>query len=85
MPRSRRITLVTLAALFGSAVWTLQPLAQVPTPPPPPPPQSTVAPTNDAPNPYETIEGWAKMPEGRVWGSTSAVDIDRDGKSIWVG
>ena len=35
-------------------------------------------------NPYRTIEGWAKMPEGRSWGSTSAVDIDRDGRSIWV-
>jgi len=36
------------------------------------------------PNPYKTIEGWAKMPDGRSWGATSAVDIDRDGKSIWV-
>ena len=35
-------------------------------------------------NPYRTIEGWAKMPEGRSWGSTSAVDVDRDGRSIWV-
>ncbi len=35
-------------------------------------------------NPYRTIEGWAKLPEGRSWGSTSAVDIDRDGRSIWV-
>ncbi len=35
-------------------------------------------------NPYRTIEGWAKMPDGRSWGSTSAVDIDRDGRSIWV-
>jgi DNA-binding beta-propeller fold protein YncE len=43
----------------------------------------TVAATQ--PNPYRTIEGWAKMPEGRKWGSTSAVDIDKDGKSIWVG
>jgi sugar lactone lactonase YvrE len=43
-----------------------------------------VAPTNDAPNPYTTVEGWAKMPAGRTWGSTSAVDIDKDGKSIWV-
>ena len=42
------------------------------------------APTNDAPNPYQTIEGWAKMPDGRTWGSTSAVDIDKDGTSIWV-
>src|SRR5262249_19146976 len=41
-------------------------------------------PTNSAPNPYQTISGWAKLPEGRTWGSTSAVDIDLDGKSIWV-
>lgn len=46
--------------------------------------QQPDSPTNDAPNPYNTIEGWAKMPAGRVWGSTSAVDIDKDGKSIWV-
>jgi DNA-binding beta-propeller fold protein YncE len=46
--------------------------------------QDTVAPTNDAPNPYTTVTGWAKMPAGRTWGSTSAVDIDPDGKSIWV-
>jgi DNA-binding beta-propeller fold protein YncE len=42
------------------------------------------APTNDAPNPYRTIEGWGQLPEGRKWGSTSSVDIDKDGKSIWV-
>ena len=35
------------------------------------------------PNPYRTIEDWAKLPEGRTWGSTSSVDIDRDG-NIWV-
>jgi sugar lactone lactonase YvrE len=40
---------------------------------------------NSQPNPYRTIENWAKLPDGRAWGSTSAVDIDRDGKSIWVG
>lgn len=36
------------------------------------------------PNPYRTVENWFKLPEGRVWGSTSAVDIDRDGTSVWV-
>lgn len=41
-------------------------------------------PTNDLPNPYQTVEGWAKMPEGRTWGSTSAVAIASDGVSIWV-
>jgi hypothetical protein len=43
-----------------------------------------VAPVNDLPNPYTTIEGWAKMPPGRTWGSTSAVAIDNDGTSVWV-
>ena len=41
-------------------------------------------PTNSLPNPYRSIESWAKMPEGRIWGSTSAVDVDRDGTSVWV-
>lgn len=43
---------------------------------------ATMAPTNDLPNPYRTIDGWAKL--GRPWGATSAVEIDRDGHSIWV-
>jgi hypothetical protein len=46
--------------------------------------QTAIRPTNDLPNPYRTIEGWAKMPAGRTWGSTSAVGIDKDGTSIWV-
>ena len=41
-------------------------------------------PANAAPNPYRTVEGWAKMPEGRTWGATSAVDVAHDGRSIWV-
>jgi streptogramin lyase len=43
------------------------------------------APVNDPPNPYKTIENFFKMPEGRTWGSTSAVAIDKDGTSVWVG
>jgi sugar lactone lactonase YvrE len=35
------------------------------------------------PNPYRTVENWAKLPDGRTWGSTSAVDVDRDG-NVWV-
>lgn len=46
---------------------------------------SAQAPVNDRPNPYRTVEGWAKLPDGRTWGSTSAVAIDRDGVSVWVG
>ena len=40
---------------------------------------------NDPPNPYTTHQGHFKLPDGRTWGSTSAVDIDIDGTSIWVG
>jgi sugar lactone lactonase YvrE len=43
-----------------------------------------VAPTNSLPNPYRSIENWAKMPEGRSWGSTAGVWADRDGASVWV-
>ncbi len=40
---------------------------------------------NDLPNPYTTHQGHFTLPDGRTWGSTSAVDIDIDGTSIWVG
>ena len=43
-----------------------------------------IVPTNSAPNPYRAIENWARLPDGRTWGSTNAVDIDRDGVSVWV-
>ncbi len=39
---------------------------------------------NSAPNPYRTVEGWAKLPDGRAWGATSAVYPANDGKNIWV-
>ena len=41
-------------------------------------------PTNSAPNPYRSVENWAKLPDGRSWGSTSGVGIDPDGTSVWV-
>ena len=43
-----------------------------------------VEPTNSQPNPYQTVADYLKLPEGRVWGSTSAVEIDKDGRSIWI-
>src|SRR5215213_10396176 len=41
-------------------------------------------PVYDLPNPYQTVENYFKLPEGRTWGATSAVDIDKDGRSVWV-
>ena len=39
----------------------------------------------DLPNPYERDETWLKMPAGKgKLGATSAITVDRDGKSIWI-
>jgi sugar lactone lactonase YvrE len=39
----------------------------------------------DLPNPYDRDETWLKMPKGKgKLGATSAIDIDKDGKSIWI-
>ena len=39
---------------------------------------------NSYPNPFTTIPDFFKMPAGRKWGSTAGVDIDKDGKTIWI-
>jgi len=46
--------------------------------------QSDGQPTNDLPNPYQTIAPWGKLPDGRKWGALNGVAIDRDGESVWV-
>ena len=39
----------------------------------------------DLPNPYDRDETWLKMPAGKgKLGATSAIDIDVDGKSVWI-
>jgi sugar lactone lactonase YvrE len=66
-----RLTLAgAMLAAIAASGWTAQ--------------AQDVKPTNDAPNPYQTVKDYFKLPEGRTWGSTSAVEIDKDGKSIWV-
>jgi len=44
----------------------------------------TGAPTNNLPDAYQRVGNWAKMPAGRFWGAAAGVDIDPDGKSVWV-
>src|SRR4051794_9084675 len=73
MAHSRRAT-ITLGGAFVAAI--LYTVAGAP--------QGDSKPTNDAPNPYQAAENYFRLPEGRTWGSTSAVEIDKDGKSIWV-
>ena len=46
--------------------------------------QTAPPPVNDRPNPFQTVSDYFKLPAGRTWGSTSAIDVDKDGRSIWV-
>jgi sugar lactone lactonase YvrE len=39
---------------------------------------------NSEPNPYRTVEDWAKLPKGMHFGQVINVYPDIDGKSIWV-
>jgi sugar lactone lactonase YvrE len=44
-----------------------------------------VAPVNGGANPYRVIPDWAQLTlEGRPWGGSNGVAIDRDGKSVWA-
>jgi sugar lactone lactonase YvrE len=49
-----------------------------------PPEHAKVKPINHLPNPYETVRSWGTLPDGRKWGSVSAVHVDVDGKHIWA-
>jgi sugar lactone lactonase YvrE len=43
-----------------------------------------VQPVNNLPNPYETQRDWGRLPNGRTWGSVSALEVDPDGRHLWV-
>jgi DNA-binding beta-propeller fold protein YncE len=44
-----------------------------------------IAPVNSGPNPYRVIRDWAQLTlEGRPWGGSNGVAIDRDGKTVWA-
>jgi sugar lactone lactonase YvrE len=43
-----------------------------------------IQPVNGGANPYRTIRNWGMVPEGRPWGGSNGVAIDRDGKSVWT-
>lgn len=46
--------------------------------------QDGTGPVNDRPNPYRLIDDWAALPDGRTWGASASIQVDRDGRSMWV-
>jgi DNA-binding beta-propeller fold protein YncE len=69
------LTAVVWVAVQGTSVRTQQRGGTVRT--------DSVQPVNSGPNPYRAIRDWARI-EGRPWGGSNGVAIDRDGKSVWA-
>jgi DNA-binding beta-propeller fold protein YncE len=71
------LTILIGIALQGASVQTQQragsPLAD------------KVQPVNSGANPYRVMRDWAQLQlEGRPWGGSNGVAIDRDGRSVWA-
>src|SRR5690242_20525709 len=67
----RRLALIALGLL--AVLPTLAARAQAPT-----------LPGIDFPDPYNSATVFGQLPSPRAWGGTTAVAIDRDGRSVWV-
>jgi DNA-binding beta-propeller fold protein YncE len=46
--------------------------------------QDVASPVNGLPNPFEMVSNWGSLPDGRPWGSTGAINVDSDGRSLWA-
>ena len=60
-----------LAVIGAIAIPGQGPYAQAPDP-------------NSAPNPYRMEADWVQLPPDRPMGAAIALEIDRDGRSVWV-
>lgn len=70
------LTLVSTATMAQGRRGAIQPAAH-----------ADQEPINEAdrPNPYSTQRDFGTLPDGRSWGSVSAVNIDIDGINVWAG
>jgi hypothetical protein len=73
MSKANRVKLLCGIALAALAMSAAPVFAQTPSSDP-----------NSAPNVYRPNDAWAKQPMGRGFGSTIGLNVDRDGKSMWI-
>ena len=75
--RTRHVSILICVALLGTVVQTQQRGGTDQT--------DKVPPVNSGANPYRVIRDWAQLTsEGRPWGGSNGVAIDRDGMSVWA-
>jgi sugar lactone lactonase YvrE len=85
MSRIRPVTFTCAVLIAAAAAAGSGQAPQTPRGASGPPEHAKVTPVNNLPNPYETVRNWGTLPDGRKWGSVSAVGVDVDGKHIWAG
>jgi DNA-binding beta-propeller fold protein YncE len=71
-------TIVIVAVCFALRGSILQAQARGGTPQ-----TDKVQPVNSGPNSYRVIRDWAHI-DGRAWGGSNGVAVDRDGKTVWA-
>src|ERR1700758_5857747 len=78
--RDARLAITALIALVSVSFYCrgLQAQARGGTPQ-----TDKVQPVNSGANPYQVIRDWAHI-EGRAWGGSNGVAIDKDGKTVWA-
>ena len=72
--RYRRLTGFIFAAVLSASSMAAIPARA----------QTNAPPSIDLPDPYAAATSFGQLPAGRAWGGTTAVAVDRDGKSVWV-
>ena len=73
MSHSSRLSLALAAVVVAAALSAVTASAQ-----------GNANAVNPVPNPFQPVDGFFKLPEGRKIGSTAGIHVDRDGTSIWV-
>jgi sugar lactone lactonase YvrE len=83
----RCVSLTTVVASFLVLAGCQDPedVGQELAPAPTSIPESVLPAVAALPNPFPTMHRpWGELPDGREWGQVSAVDIDVDGRHLWV-
>lgn len=83
--RVTKVSVSKMAKLMGLFACTLSAAVFAQRGAVQPPEHANQPPINNLPNPYETQRDFGTLPDSRIWGSVSAVNVDIDGLHIWAG
>lgn len=68
--RINSVCWITVLFILGTCLWIT--------------PRETFAQSGPVLHPYQGVDDWAQLPDGRIWGAPAGVEIDPDLSSLWV-